>query len=451
MADDVQLTQSGVIIGTPEYMAPEQARGEPVDHRADLFSLGSVLYALCTGGAPFRGATAVALLRQVSDEPAPPVRSLNPQVPPWLAGLIAGLMAKDPADRFQSAQEVATLLEGYLEHLRRPAAVAAPQLPPGLDPAAPGLGAGARRWPRWRWLPALMALAGLALGLLVWQLVPAGQAPDAGAVAPAPKHLVFDFRKNIEDLPPLVPFGPQEEAVLQTDAQGLRITMPAGRTDCNNVGLELALPLRGDFDIDLGYEILSIGEGIGNPGAGVQMRVLFDAAKPMVTLTRLRSRFRAGPAPLFGVVGHDGEIFAAFQLTTMANGNEAGFPEGTRVRAGGSRGRMKVARLGAQIQYLVSDEGSPYHLIKSDEFGAADVERVRVFGFSGWGPVAVDVRLTDLVIDANPVRGEAPPRLQWRKAWLALLLAIVFLTGSALIVIRQLLRTPAAAAPRRRT
>ena len=68
MVDDVRLTQNGVVAGTPEYMAPEQARGEPVDHRADLFSLGSVLYAMCTGVPPFRGSTALAVLRQVSDQ-----------------------------------------------------------------------------------------------------------------------------------------------------------------------------------------------------------------------------------------------------------------------------------------------------------------------------------------------------------------------------------------------
>src|SRR5262249_38197920 len=77
MADDVGLTQNGVIAGTPEYMAPEQARGETIDHRADLFSLGSVLYACCTGQPPFRGSTALAVLRQVSDDPPRSVRSLN--------------------------------------------------------------------------------------------------------------------------------------------------------------------------------------------------------------------------------------------------------------------------------------------------------------------------------------------------------------------------------------
>src|SRR5262249_5299539 len=72
MADDAGLTRDGAVAGPPEYMAPEQARGEPVDHRADLFSLGAVLYAMCTGRPPFRGSTTMAVLRRVCDEePAP--------------------------------------------------------------------------------------------------------------------------------------------------------------------------------------------------------------------------------------------------------------------------------------------------------------------------------------------------------------------------------------------
>jgi serine/threonine-protein kinase len=117
---DAALTQSGVVAGTPQYMAPEQARGEAVDHRADLFSLGSTLYAMCTGHPPFRAESAVAVLRRVSDDEPRPVRELNSEVPAWLAAIIARLHAKDPAQRFQTAAEVADLLSRCLAHLQQP-------------------------------------------------------------------------------------------------------------------------------------------------------------------------------------------------------------------------------------------------------------------------------------------------------------------------------------------
>jgi serine/threonine protein kinase len=100
------LTHSGVILGTPAYMAPEQARARPVDGRADLFSLGVVLYRLCTGDLPFRGKDSVGtLLALVTQEPRPP-HVLQPATPRALSDLIVKLLAKDPADRFPSAQTV---------------------------------------------------------------------------------------------------------------------------------------------------------------------------------------------------------------------------------------------------------------------------------------------------------------------------------------------------------
>jgi serine/threonine protein kinase len=117
---DTRLTQVGVVAGTPQYMAPEQARGEPLDHRADLFSLGSVLYALGSGRSPFRGATLVAVLADVCEETPPPLRQLNPAVPGWLAELVAKLHAKEPARRYQTATEVADLLNRYLPTGWRP-------------------------------------------------------------------------------------------------------------------------------------------------------------------------------------------------------------------------------------------------------------------------------------------------------------------------------------------
>jgi tetratricopeptide (TPR) repeat protein len=116
--DDAGLTASGTLVGTPYYMSPEQARGDPVDSRTDLFSLGAVMYAMCTGRPPFRAESAVAVLRKVIDDAPPPIPGLNPQIPTWLVELIARLMAKDPAARYQTAHEVAELLARHLAEVR---------------------------------------------------------------------------------------------------------------------------------------------------------------------------------------------------------------------------------------------------------------------------------------------------------------------------------------------
>jgi serine/threonine protein kinase len=117
--DDASLTQSGVVAGTPQFMSPEQARGEPVDHRSDLFSLGSVLYTMCAGHPPFRAGSTPAVLRRVCDEQPRLLGEVNSDVPVWLADIVERLHAKDPADRFASATELADLLERALAALQR--------------------------------------------------------------------------------------------------------------------------------------------------------------------------------------------------------------------------------------------------------------------------------------------------------------------------------------------
>ncbi len=155
--DDASLTQSGLLVGTPQYMAPEQARGDAVDHRADLFSLGSVLYAMAAGRPPFRADSTMAVLRRVSDSPARLVREVNPDVPEWLAAIIARLHAKAPAGRYQTAAEVADLLGRWLAHVQNPTQVRRPSEPP-----ASRVRAGGRRLAL---AAGLLALAGVvALG-----------------------------------------------------------------------------------------------------------------------------------------------------------------------------------------------------------------------------------------------------------------------------------------------
>ncbi|HEY2251223.1 MAG TPA: protein kinase, partial [Planctomycetaceae bacterium] len=128
-ADDVAMTRWGIIAGTPQYMSPEQARGEGLDHRSDLFSLGCVLYEMATGVSPFKAESTIATLRRLMDEPPRPLASHSPELPHWFVQIVERLLEKDPSRRFGSATEVSELLAGCLAHLQQPATV---PLPAGL-------------------------------------------------------------------------------------------------------------------------------------------------------------------------------------------------------------------------------------------------------------------------------------------------------------------------------
>ncbi len=109
-SDDASISQSGQIIGTPMFMAPEQALGHDIDQRADLFSLGSVLYQMVTGCAPFQAPSTLAVLGRVAEDDARPIQEIVPETPKWLCDIIVKLHAKNPDDRFQSARELADVL-----------------------------------------------------------------------------------------------------------------------------------------------------------------------------------------------------------------------------------------------------------------------------------------------------------------------------------------------------
>jgi Tol biopolymer transport system component len=164
--DDATMTQSGVVAGTPQYMSPEQAGGERIDHRTDLFSLGSVLYALCTGQAPFRGGSSMATLKRVCEQTPTPIQALNPAIPSWMVKIIDRLHAKDPADRYDSAADVADLLRRCLAHVQQPASV---PLPAELVPAR-----NRRVVALWGAIPVCLLLAGLLC--FPWARAAAGQA-----------------------------------------------------------------------------------------------------------------------------------------------------------------------------------------------------------------------------------------------------------------------------------
>lgn len=177
--DDASMTRSGIIAGTPQFMSPEQARGEAIDHRSDLFSLGSVLYAMCTGHPPFRAETSYGVLQRICHSQPRAIRQSNPEIPTWLCGLIERLHEKDPQKRFRSAAEVASLLSECVAHVQQPDAQ---PLPSELHEKHGGVRA--PRW--WAWSAILVgSLALIAISAAVW-LTGSNNAGTNPASAPVP-------------------------------------------------------------------------------------------------------------------------------------------------------------------------------------------------------------------------------------------------------------------------
>ncbi len=133
--DDASVSQSGTVAGTPMYMSPEQANGDAIDHRSDLFSLGSVLYVMCTGKPPFRANSTLAVMKRVAEDTPTPIRTNNNEIPEWLCGIIEKLHAKKPGDRFQSAAEVAEVLRQRLADVQAGRYVHSEPRPANLEAA----------------------------------------------------------------------------------------------------------------------------------------------------------------------------------------------------------------------------------------------------------------------------------------------------------------------------
>jgi hypothetical protein len=189
------------------YMAPEQAKGEALGPRADLFSLGSVLYAMCTGRPPFEGENTFAILKRVIEEEPRPVRELAPQVPEWLCRIVEKLHAKAPAERFQTAKEVAELLADCEAQWKAKAGLTDTSRIPVPRPARGG----------WWWVIAsvLALLVGLGVYALTRQLprpepepgkvdtpdTPKApeKRPESKKKAPPPTKTLAELEKELDD------------------------------------------------------------------------------------------------------------------------------------------------------------------------------------------------------------------------------------------------------------
>ena len=186
--DDATLTRTGIIAGTPQYMSPEQANGDAVDHRSDLFSLGSVLYAMCTARPPFRAETTFGVLRRIRETAPRPIREINADIPEWLERIVLKLLSKSPDDRIASATEIATLLEQCLAHVQQPTTVELPKvgwalLPDRLETQKTKSGRSAQ--PTKRATFAFVVLTAIALTALWLRVKPILNEQDTATVEPS--------------------------------------------------------------------------------------------------------------------------------------------------------------------------------------------------------------------------------------------------------------------------
>ena len=111
-SDSTRLTRTGVLIGTPEYMSPEQAQGSQIDHRSDLYALGAILYEMLTGRVPFKADTPHATLYAVIYQPPPPPRQIRPDLSPAVEAVLLKGLAKRPEDRYQTGADLAVAMRG---------------------------------------------------------------------------------------------------------------------------------------------------------------------------------------------------------------------------------------------------------------------------------------------------------------------------------------------------
>jgi len=142
VAEDAGLTNSGIVLGTADYLSPEQARGEKLTASSDLYSLGVVMFEMLAGRPPFIGPTAVSIAMQHASMYPPSLRQFNPNVPPALEQIVVKVLAKEPGDRFHSAAEMQQALNQCAKDLRQQAhqhqTIPSPQLASRTYPLGAG-------------------------------------------------------------------------------------------------------------------------------------------------------------------------------------------------------------------------------------------------------------------------------------------------------------------------
>ena len=176
-AEQAGLTATNTSIGTPEYMSPELVRGNPIDGRSDLYSLGVTLYHMVTGQPPFSATTPLATaMKHVTEAPMTP-KARGRECPEWLESIILRALAKEPSDRFASAAEMAVALRAA-----QPVATSPLQVPTAVPTVPPAALAAARGGGAWKYLALAIGVAGIVLvAVAIWLML---EQNDSGAAPP---------------------------------------------------------------------------------------------------------------------------------------------------------------------------------------------------------------------------------------------------------------------------
>lgn len=324
-----RLTKAGTIVGTLEFMAPEQLEGERADECTDIFALGNVLYRMAAGQPPFAGASEAAVVDAILHDDPPPIGERRPTVPPALERLILDCLRKDPAERIQSVHDVKLQLQAIADLSSRP-----------VSPLSP----------RRQLMPWMMAALAVAATAGIMQLI-----HSTREVSPAPG--IRRFTIELPDLPPSYSWG-NREIVLSPDGKQVVLALNFGGWRLYVRAFDSAelTPLRGTEN---GFNPFFSPDGrwVGFTAAGKLKKVLLSGGAPVVIADAPRMRGASWAA--------DGTI--VFAPVSSGQGLSEVSADGGEVRSITRLGRGELSHRwphilpgGRHVLYSVDDWGGSY-------------------------------------------------------------------------------------------